>query len=649
MKRFFLALTVFIAAASAGFAGMEITGTTSVNFLKISPFARAAAMAGAYEGISEGAYGMFYNPAGISHVLAYDLHLSHVSWFQGINYEYIALIFPFPLMESAKIGASYSHMSGGRMNMNTQLQGSDYGYLNSGLNWDSFTIKSFNPYDSSFALAYAMSIKEYLSAGVRLRLNSQNISEASGYNLTADIGMLYKMDINGNLLGFGVTINNLGSELKMENTGAEPPKILHLGVSDRLDVPGGVLTAGAQFNLHVDYDFQYMFGVEYMVFDMLYLRGGYKFGGFNQPTAGCGIKLAGFGIDYAFEGYDELGATHRFSLSYVWGTPPLKLKVKQKVFSPNNDGYKDYVEFENLYQSQEKVLSSAVEIFGNDDEIPVAAVQVEDLTKSVSWYGAGELMLSDGTYRAKSYAVYRQGKSFSNTQEFEIDNTPPAVNMSAEPKLLKPGMQEALIIPSIISMSAIDKNGIDKWQLVVWDIDKKIFYTASGKGAPPDKFRWDGKGNSGEYVNTGQIYYYAMTAWDRLGNKAQTEPQSQVVLLKEIKLTYSSDALFDKNSADVKISAYSALKSMKKVLEKYPDSEILVAGYTDNTDADSIGTSLQRAEAVKFFMSNLIGIEESRIKTEGNGDMSPIADNSTEEGRAKNRRVEVTIKSTIYK
>ena len=202
-----------------------------------------------------------------------------------------------------------------------------------------------------------MSIKNTSPRKVKVKFTEYRGS--FGYNLTADIGMLYKMDINGNLLGFGVTINN-GSELKMD-CGAEPPKILHLGVSDKLDVPGGVLTAGAQFNLHVEYDFQYMFGVEYMVFDMLYLRGGYKFGGFNQPTAGCGIKLAGFGIDYAFEGYNELGVTHRFSLSYIWGTPPLN-KVKQKVFSPNNDGYKDYVEFENVYQSQEKVLSSAVEI-----------------------------------------------------------------------------------------------------------------------------------------------------------------------------------------------------------------------------------------------------------------------------------------------
>ncbi|PKL91651.1 MAG: hypothetical protein CVV21_06395 [Candidatus Goldiibacteriota bacterium HGW-Goldbacteria-1] len=649
MKKFFLFFLISAAVAINSFAGSEITGTTSVNFLKISPFARAAAMAGAYEGISEGTYGMFYNPAGISHVLAYDLHLTHVSWFQNINYEYIALVFPFPLMESAKLGASFSYLSGGRMQQTTALPESSYGYLNSGLNWDSFTVKSFNPFDYSFALAYAMSVKEYLSAGVRIRFNSQNISDFSGSNLTADIGMLYKMEINKNLLGFGVTINNLGSELKMENAGAEPPKILHLGVSDKLDVPGGVLTAGAQFNLHVDYDFQYMFGVEYMVFDMLYLRGGYKFGGFNQPTAGCGIKLGGFGLDYAFEGYDELGVTHRFSMSYVWGTPPLKLKVKQKVFSPNGDGYKDFVEFEAIYQSKEKVLSSDVEIFGYDTEIPLATAQIDSVKNSASWYGTGELIIPDGIYTAKANAVYRQGKSISNTETFEVDNTPPVVFMTAEPKLIKPGQQDALIIPSIISMSAEDKNGIDKWQLSVWDIDKKVFYSISGRGAPPEKYRWDGKGTGGEYVVTGQIYYYAMTAWDKLGNKAQTEPQSQVVLLKEIKLTYSSDALFDRGKADVKISAYSALKDMKKVLEKYEESEILVSGFTDGTGSESLEMSLKRANAVKFFMVNLLGIEESRIRTEGNGDMFPLADNSTEEGRTKNRRVEVTIKSTIYK
>jgi chemotaxis protein MotB len=48
-------------------------------------------------------------------------------------------------------------------------------------------------------------------------------------------------------------------------------------------------------------------------------------------------------------------------------------------------------------------------------------------------------------------------------------------------------------------------------------------------------------------------------------------------------------------------------------------------------------------------MVNLLNIDEKRIKTEGFADTKPIAPNDTPEGRAKNRRVEIIIKSTIYK
>jgi chemotaxis protein MotB len=142
---------------------------------------------------------------------------------------------------------------------------------------------------------------------------------------------------------------------------------------------------------------------------------------------------------------------------------------------------------------------------------------------------------------------------------------------------------------------------------------------------------------------------------DSVGNKAMTKPAPIVILLREIKLTFSSDALFDIGQADVKISAYSVLKTIKNVLDKNPESEILVSGYTDNIQPHGIkyknNTELSkaRAEAVKFFMVNLLGYDGNRIRTEGKGELNPIADNSTDEGRKKNRRVELTIKSTIYK
>jgi outer membrane protein OmpA-like peptidoglycan-associated protein len=190
---------------------------------------------------------------------------------------------------------------------------------------------------------------------------------------------------------------------------------------------------------------------------------------------------------------------------------------------------------------------------------------------------------------------------------------------------------------------------------LLWDKNKKVYLNIGGAGEPPLSYIWDGKSPEGDYVTTGEIYYYSLVTYDSVGNKTQTKPQSQVVLLREIKLTFSSDAIFDVGQADVKISAYGILKAMKKVIAQHPDSDIIVSGYTDNMQPhgikyrDNIALSKARADAVKFFMVNLLAMDASKISTEGKGEANPVATNDTEEGRLKNRRVEITIRSTIYK
>lgn len=74
---------------------------------------------------------------------------------------------------------------------------------------------------------------------------------------------------------------------------------------------------------------------------------------------------------------------------------------------------------------------------------------------------------------------------------------------------------------------------------------------------------------------------------------------------------------------------------------------IIAVGHTDSVGADKYNQALstKRADAVKaYLVSN--GVEKNRIYTEGKGESSPIADNKTKEGQAKNRRVEVEVIGT---
>jgi OmpA-OmpF porin, OOP family len=107
--------------------------------------------------------------------------------------------------------------------------------------------------------------------------------------------------------------------------------------------------------------------------------------------------------------------------------------------------------------------------------------------------------------------------------------------------------------------------------------------------------------------------------------------------------TFASVVLFDLNSAAVKSEAYPMLDDAVMIMKKNPDLKIRIDGYTDSTgtEAYNLDLSERRAKAVKdFFVSR--GIAPERLATKGFGISNPAASNKTKEGRAKNRRVELT-------
>ena len=92
------------------------------------------------------------------------------------------------------------------------------------------------------------------------------------------------------------------------------------------------------------------------------------------------------------------------------------------------------------------------------------------------------------------------------------------------------------------------------------------------------------------------------------------------------------------------------LKELQKAVafvKKYPGAKIRLDGYADSigTDAYNIKLSERRATAVKDYLIKETGIDSSKITAVGHGEADPVADNKTSEGRAKNRRVEISILS----
>lgn len=125
----------------------------------------------------------------------------------------------------------------------------------------------------------------------------------------------------------------------------------------------------------------------------------------------------------------------------------------------------------------------------------------------------------------------------------------------------------------------------------------------------------------------------------------KTVPDAKVERVGEgIVVEFSNNVLFAFDKAELAADAQPTLNKLVDVLNKYPDTNIELQGHTDNTGTDKYNQTLseKRAKAVDGYLEQK-GIQGKRIKTKGFGETIPKYDNTTESGRAQNRRVEFLI------
>jgi chemotaxis protein MotB len=133
-----------------------------------------------------------------------------------------------------------------------------------------------------------------------------------------------------------------------------------------------------------------------------------------------------------------------------------------------------------------------------------------------------------------------------------------------------------------------------------------------------------------------------------MADKVDVEFTSDYVLL-----TLNGAFLFDSGKADIKNDAIPVLNKIGVILAKYADSDIEIEGHTDSVPLNggryenNDVLSSYRALAVFDYLKDNAAIDPGVMKHSGRGEYVPIADNSTPEGRAKNRRVEIKIFNSL--
>ena len=109
-------------------------------------------------------------------------------------------------------------------------------------------------------------------------------------------------------------------------------------------------------------------------------------------------------------------------------------------------------------------------------------------------------------------------------------------------------------------------------------------------------------------------------------------------------INFKSGVLFDFNKSNLTPASTRSVNELADILKKYPDTDVLIEGHTDDKGSDDYNMTLseRRAQSVSSYLSGK-NIASSRLRTVGYGEKQPVASNDTEEGRSQNRRVTFVI------
>jgi outer membrane protein OmpA-like peptidoglycan-associated protein len=146
-------------------------------------------------------------------------------------------------------------------------------------------------------------------------------------------------------------------------------------------------------------------------------------------------------------------------------------------------------------------------------------------------------------------------------------------------------------------------------------------------------------------VDSASEYTIELTARDNLNNGLQVQKDfgtDILVIPTPLGLKIMINSIqFEYNKADLLPGSFDILKRLISKIEKFPNYEVGIAGHTDSTGSDEYNQKLseRRALAVYKYLVEQ-DVDKERLSTQGFGETQPIDDNETEQGRARNRRVE---------
>lgn len=301
---------------------------------------------------------------------------------------------------------------------------------------------------------------------------------------------------------------------------------------------------------------------------------------------------------------------------------------------------------------------------------PVATRDADSIITFWDWNGVGTdgKIVADGDYHVGLEMTYANGTVAKADSPLTVnaqflDNQSPQADFTLSSRVFAP---ENVDGPQTLTVQLTAQPGaspLATWRLQVLDPRGKPFRLFQGSGQPPQQVVWDGKSDTGEYVESGEEYQILFEVVDAGGRQAKKQDQ----ITADILVDKLADGRYKIVISSIQFAGYSSdvfkvapsllsknlfvLQRLATVLNKLPGYRIGLEGFavsefsTDPKTAEReqatqlLPLSLDRAVEVKTALV-LLGVDDRRFTVQGFGALRPLVPNTDLENRWKNRRVE---------
>jgi outer membrane protein OmpA-like peptidoglycan-associated protein len=620
----------------------EAAGTMGAEFLLMEIPATAAALA-AGTAAGGGSEALTWNPAGILDQPDPSLAFTHCSSLADTAYEQLEVLYP------AWLGGNWAARF---------FFARTYNFME--LNEWGEEVGTINNYNMLLNLAHARSLGSGFEIGLGLKYFRSVLAGFNSQGGALDAGL--RMQTAWQPLALGLAIQNLGLMEAFDHEADELIPLIRAGLALKF-APG----IGPEIKIHADLSrplaaeepAMAAAGLEYKIQDIIFLRCGYRLedelGGFSL---GAGFRFSGMGLDYAYQPYGGLGDTHRFTFSYLFLKPDLSDAVAPpgeaevpaesqsvplesiKTLKVEPGDYESVVVFKTP-KLDPKVRGWSFTIKDHQGRVIKKFTSLKKPPQNLQWDGkdkSGRMLPRKGKYQ---YIFTAGGRKITARYLPELR---PAFKLR---------FKDRSPLDAEVQFSFSKRPTVREWRLNIRDrIKGNIVRSLSKTGPLPKKILWDGRDKQKRLADTSREYKYDLTVGYADESEVAIAENIQPVLARAVKAPRGYNGIlilgicFNFNSAVLKTKDFYKIQMVAKLLKKYGGSATAVCeGHADEIGGIKYNEKLSRRRALMVlkFLSRQPGVGKKQLSVIGYGKSHPQNRKGTEDGRARNRRVEVRV------